>query len=152
MFTWAPWTGLNVHRMRISSVHMNQHEINVHWMRIRSNPPPEVVWMHIQIKSPIKCMCKQASHLINLFVLGTRARQMKKRVETLAENWQMVGGWTTAKTQALIAICGEANVQKQSDKLRRNKDVYRKLRINWLNKQNKTGKYCRVKITYLTQR
>ena len=36
------------HWMHISSIHINPHKINAHWVHIRLNPPPEVVWMHTQ--------------------------------------------------------------------------------------------------------
>ena len=67
--------------------------------------------------------------------------------------WEMAAGLTDAETKALIAVWSEADVQRQLDSVKHNKNIYQRIAAE-LSKQgwSKSWKQCWVKVKNLTKR
>lgn len=63
-----------------------------------------------------------------------------------------MSGWTDAATKGLLAIWGEHNIQKQLDKVKRNKHIYQKVSEKLAqNGHHFSAKQCRTKVKSMQQ-
>jgi len=65
----------------------------------------------------------------------------------------MAGSWNIEETKALITIWGQENIQRQLDRVNRNRDVYQHIAMELEDERYaKTWQQCQTKIKNLTQK